>query len=176
LPTGIETVILRCIAKTPDDRYQNTGELLDHLHNLEAAATEVDRARGLSSKAFADSQFDQPHAVTPSGVNLDTSLTNTLATTPRHTRVLIGVGAVAIIVLLTLGALLFSTAGNRGASGTEAAPDNPCLLTLSDDLFARAEPDQNVTAAIRFLANEEVEVIGKVIPSGLLQARSQKAG
>jgi serine/threonine protein kinase len=169
LPLGVETVILRCIAKDPDDRYQSTDELMAHLRNLDAAAAEVDNSRHLSGKILSDnifstratagtsSNFTTPaSARTPTVMPSDT-VTDTLTIAPRKTSLLIGAGAIAIIALLTLGAFLFSTAGSgdKKAKPTE----NACIITLEADLFARSEPNESVTAAIPFEAPVEVRVI-----------------
>jgi serine/threonine-protein kinase len=169
LPLGVEAVILRCIAKDPDDRYQSTDELMAHLRNLEAAAAEVDNSRTLSGKILSDDIFSS-RAAMGTGSNFTTPassptpavmpgeiMTDTLTIAPRKTSLLIGAGAIAIIALLTLGAFLFSTAGS---SDDRAEPtQNACIITLESELFARSEPDESVTAAIPFEKDVQIEVI-----------------
>lgn len=142
LPAGVTSIILRCLAKNPDDRYQNAEGILRHLRNLDSAASELEKSRILSSKTWDNT----PVSHTPTA----DKLTDTLANTPRRTSLLIGIGAVAIIVLLALGAVLFSTAETNGNT------DENCLIALEENMRVFTAPES--TQEVQFPLGE-VELV-----------------
>ncbi len=42
VPVGLERVLHKSLAKSPDDRYQNIEDMIDHLDNLDSAASNID--------------------------------------------------------------------------------------------------------------------------------------
>lgn len=162
LPPGVEAVILRCIAKDPMDRYQTAEELLHNLRNLDIAASHLESTRTLSLKAYNRGVNTTPSGYTPTTGSrpvFDEPLTDTLATAPRRTSLLIGIGAVAIIALMALGAILFSTAGTeRDLPSTEDVFVNRCLIELERDLTARPDADESLTAVPTFKEGDQVAV------------------
>ena len=164
LPPGVEAIILRCIAKDPADRFQTAEELLHNIRNLDIAASQLDSSRTLSMKAYnrgMNTTPSTPYAPT-TGTRpvFDEPLTDTLATAPRRTSLLIGIGAVAIIALMALGAILFSTAGTENKpDGTEDVLVNACVLVLEENVFARTDPIEDTAATFRFDAGDEIEIL-----------------
>ncbi|MFP4321287.1 MAG: protein kinase domain-containing protein [Anaerolineales bacterium] len=177
LPVGIESIILRCMAKDPDDRYHSMDDLLAHLENLDAAAAVVGRSRTLIAKIPSEDVFQTGIDSTPTPADFRTAspltatgthFTDTLATAPSRTSLLIGAGAVAIIALLALGAFLFSTAGSNDTPAIEQT--NACVVRLEDEIFARAEPNAQQVANIAFGDGEAVEVVGETSGYWLIQS------
>jgi serine/threonine-protein kinase len=146
LPIGIESVILRCLAKNPDDRYQSAGDFRAYLRDLAKAAEEVDAARTLSTRIFSDA----PTTITPTSDFIDSATTFTAV--PSRTNLWIGVGAAAIVILLILGAVLF-------AMSTSTPVQDDCRLTLEEALFARPEPNNASGGNIRF--EGEIEIVAQ---------------
>lgn len=146
LPMGVEAVILRCLAKDPVDRYQSMGDLLNHIRDLEAAAADLDNIRTISGKILPD--------------NLLLNSNNVITTTesmvaPPKTRFFIAIGAVGIIALLSVGAFLFSTAGNQNSS-----MEDPCEIVLSEPITLFESPESfNPNELITLAPNIEIHII-----------------
>lgn len=163
LPLGVEAIILRCLAKDPEDRYQKTSDLLDHLRNIEAAGADIDNIRTISGKILNDDLF----STTPGGSRTPR---NTLANTyyaeegyplhtetiqaPKTTKLFIGAGAVAIIALLTLGAVFFSIAGK------DATLDAQCSVILDAELTGYGEPLPEGDT-VKLAASSEIVILGQ---------------
>jgi serine/threonine protein kinase len=166
LPLGVEAIILRCLAKEADDRYQNTAEMLAHLRDIGAAEADIDNIRTISGKVLGDDVF----GTTPSRASrtantyssgeatysLDPMMTIT-APPPQRTMVFIGIGAVAIIALLTLGAFLFSTAGNSG----EGPSAEGCLTILEEPLRGFRNASNESEVVILLSVGSEIMLIGE---------------
>jgi serine/threonine protein kinase len=170
LPIGVEAIILRCLAKDPRDRYQTTGDLLKHLRNLEVAASEIELTRTISGKVLDDSAFladtltytpTSSTALNPVVAGLaGTQMTQTLTVAPRRTTFLIGAGTIAIIALLTLGAFLFSTAGDASSSPTPGMSMPSCLVQINAGVEIYWEPNTNAELLI-FGQDDDVLVVGE---------------
>ncbi|NJL92855.1 MAG: hypothetical protein HC915_03590 [Anaerolineae bacterium] len=81
----------------------------------------------------------------------------TLGEVPRQTSLLIGAGAVAIILLVAMGAILFSTVNEGDATGSPS--ERACILALEEALVGRLEPTDALAANLRFSAGTELEVL-----------------
>ncbi len=124
LPPGVDRVILRALAKHPDDRYPSAGDLADALSVSAGDATEVGAIfppaairRDPHTRATTDVRLPQPagHAARP---------------TPGRGRL---AGAiVALVLLLTLGGGLFALIA-RSDQPSPAAADKiqPPIATLT---------------------------------------------
>lgn len=109
LPAGLERVILRAMAKDPQERYQTAGELVDDLKDV------IYRIESTASTGI----FLRPaRAVTASK----------LATAPR-TRLLLGAGA----ILVLMGALVLLGGDFIGSTAPTATP-NATGTALADRL------------------------------------------
>ena len=132
VPPTLEAIILKCLQKKPDQRYQSMAELAEDLDALE---------RGLPPKAITE-RFDRPPAGTIpgtlTGVEARVSMgsgSQEIAIRKSRAPLFIGLGVAAALVLGG-GALLF---GGKGGSETAVKPEpaHP------------AEPGPQPTAAVQ---------------------------
>jgi|GEM_PF-2445907 len=142
LPAGVEAIILRCLAKDPDDRYDTIQDMLKHLSNLELAATDLDQIRTVSGKVLTDEFLTTPTTY-DSSANVQT-ITDTLTTSSKQTNLFITAGAVAIIALLVLGAILFSTAGTANDIDTIVA----CQIVLDEPIQISDAPSSDANSVV----------------------------
>ena len=140
VPPWLATVLLRCLAKHPDDRYASAGAVLDALRAGRTATPESLAARATAAASPSPSQDDTPTASMPRA--------RRAAPTGRR-RTLVAVGLVAAVGALWASVRPHASAARPGAS--LARPDAslvvynrltaPIALTLEDSAFTVAAGD-----------------------------------
>ncbi len=151
LPRELETVILKCMAKTADERYQTMAELQVDLERIEQGMTPLGR---------------EP---TSTRLALDHS-----GATPKQSKKGLLVGVLAAVLVLGGGAAAYSMMGNKAAEpppeNIEKTPAPPVAETPPEPVATKKEPEpaKSPRATIRIVsepAGAEVwrgdEYIGK---------------
>lgn len=131
LPEGVERIILKSMAKNPDDRFQSAEEMLSHLRNLDAAANiaipPASMAAGRESHAntvAAKTRLSTEAAMGPTIISRTGAGGATAAPEERKLPMPLIIGGVvgALVLLVCLGALL---TGGFGLFPAATATLNP---------------------------------------------------
>lgn len=133
LPPGVDQVLLRGLAKTPEERYPSCGELVEDLRRAFYGATGSLQLRPAAGGASAVSGFEPTLPLsamrTPSGPptveHFDagpTVITRRTQIERRSRKLLIGGGIGALVLLAGLGGFLFSDREPAPAAATTPTP------------------------------------------------------
>jgi eukaryotic-like serine/threonine-protein kinase len=143
LPEGLETVILKCITKNADQRYQTMSEVMADLEQLEAGlapyAVRPDPT-GRMALSSGDTQAMQAPVVAGG----------------RSRMMAIGIGAGALVLAAVAGAVVMSSGGDSAEAEEEALLAEEALAEDEAD----AVPEDEVAAAEEIAAQPQAEEQG----------------
>lgn len=131
LPQTVERVILKAMAKAPDDRFQSVGEMVEALHkSVTGMPTEIGSPRRapealqttVSSRAVSPPAQPVPQTALPGRAPGGMPTEPRVVAPPRRTKPwLVIAGGVAVVAMVLIAAILLIVPKLRG-SGTEPPP------------------------------------------------------
>jgi serine/threonine protein kinase/ligand-binding sensor domain-containing protein len=156
LPEAVERVILKALAKSPDDRFQKAEDVIEAFRKALAGPTldldapslsaPFDQARPEQSRRAHDAPFDQPFEAQPvAAAPLPETLIESSARKSRAWLPIVAAGAV--LALAALVVMLFLS--NQGDDGPPAAPPptNAPALDTAPSPPPSGTPGQDTTVA-----------------------------
>ncbi len=134
IPEAVEVVLIKALAKNPDDRYQTPNELASDLKKAIDQAG-ADRSQSMLRALAAEAGETFKNRLAEAG-KLSASLPRPPVSAPRPQPTwpigaLVGVGVVAIIALIVSVALLATNRAGRGVVSTSAAETGQAAATVS---------------------------------------------
>ncbi|HEY6726290.1 MAG TPA: serine/threonine-protein kinase [Polyangiaceae bacterium] len=124
VPPGLEAIILKCLSKRPDQRFQSMQELLDDLRKLEAGAVPDAVPDMLKRSGSFDVPHDYFNASRPKVLSAPDA--RSFVGSPRRWAALLGIAAVVVGIALL-------------ASRTPNAPGEPLVETAPEPKGAHAQ-------------------------------------
>ena len=164
LPDAVEKVLLKALAKNPEDRYQGMGEMAKAMEGLLAGkpVKEAEPARRVKEETLTAVEFEPGEKT-----QLDQKpIMRQKSMRSRWAWGIIGTGALLLVVVLSLLNLQALTGTPTRASGNQLAPTNtPTNLSRETSTISIAGPTLTATAMPAFTPTPTLGIGSSIIRS-----------
>ena len=162
LPDGVERVILKALAKNPEDRFETAGEMVKMLQS----ATERPTVAQAAAPPLPDPAtvvappLSSPPEIPPTAISPPLSepvMETPLARTGRKKRpyLAIGLGLAGIILIVILGLVIASSIDESGGSGEfQDVTSIEEIQSILDDAYASGDTERVLAALDRAIEME----------------------